>query len=166
MGRETLSIWGLREEEGDTGREAGLVRSQCQGHWSRGLLPARPPAICSVAGQALRSLARGAELALSTGRPAITVTLIEQTACHAYRMPSTGRGRGHCRAGKTDAVCSCGTCMGRRGTHDKRRLNAYASKMPASGKGSEGRRGSGCPLTPRKSAQQKGQCGCDYGCGL
>ena len=106
---------GLREEEGDTGREAGLVRSQCQGHWSRGHLPARPPAICSVAGQALRSLARGAELALSTGRPAITITLIEQTACHAYRMPSTGRGRGHCRAGNADAVCSCGTCMGRRG---------------------------------------------------
>lgn len=55
---------------------------------------------------------------------------------------------------------------GEEGTHDKRRLNAYASKTPASGKGSEGRWGSGCPLTPRKSAQQKGQCGCDYGCEL
>lgn len=110
---EHLGALGRR---GDTGREAGLVRSQCQGHWSHECLPARPPAICSMAGWALRSLQRFAEVALSTGCPAITITLIEQTGCHTYCVSSTRKGQGPCRERYRCQMPArwCGTCMGRR----------------------------------------------------
>ena len=108
------------------------------GHWQRGwadqpraLEPRASPCWTSChllrGERALRSLVRVAELALSTRRPAITITLIEQTV---PRLPHAKHWKGPETLQGTIQMpsCSCGTCMGRRGTHGKRRINTYAAR--------------------------------------
>lgn len=118
------------------------------GHWQRGWAgqksvpralelrasPCRTSCHLLRGGQALRSLVRVAELALSTGCPAITITIEQTVPC----LPHTKHWKGPEALQGTVPMpsCSCGTCIGRRGTHGKRRINTYASKTPASGEGS------------------------------